>query len=150
MKVVWLSPNRYVVLKRKALVGAPSQKIKDTMAQFPADRELTNKTLKAFYQDLRTSAIKVEAADDQLRAYPNQSLAAHVLGYVRTVERGDAARDRWVDTEGVDGIERSVDAQLRGMRGWRSTEHDHSNQELVALRAQDVGGARRTQRGADH
>ncbi len=132
--------NRYVVLKRKVPVET-WQKIKETMAQFPSDlsaQEMKNKAIQAFYRDLRASAITAEAADDQLRTYPNQTLAADVLGYVRTEERTDAAQGRWMETVGVTGIERSVDAQLHGVRGWRLTEHDSRSRELVALREQDV------------
>jgi cell division protein FtsI/penicillin-binding protein 2 len=58
--------------------------------------------------------------------YPNQALAAHVLGYVD------------MDESGQDGIERSFNSKLAGVRGWRLTETDRPGREVVPLREQDV------------
>jgi cell division protein FtsI/penicillin-binding protein 2 len=43
-----------------------------------------------------------------------------------------------LETSGKDGIERSFDAKLTGVRGWRLTETDRPGHEVVALREQDV------------
>jgi len=43
-----------------------------------------------------------------------------------------------LETSGKDGIERSFDAKLTGVRGWRLTETDRPGHEVVPLREQDV------------
>jgi cell division protein FtsI/penicillin-binding protein 2 len=86
---------------------------------------------------LRTKAVFADSLDDQLRIYPNESLAAHVLGYVGYEER-EANGIRHQETLGREGIELSLDAKLRGVRGWRLSEHDRHQREVVALREQDV------------
>src|SRR5579872_6824506 len=123
--------NSYVVLKRKVSAEA-WQKIHDTMAglSFGLDEKHLPKKERAFYRLLREKAIFAD--DDQLRTYPNQSLAAHLLGYI-PVERNDDG-----DDVGGDGIERALNSQLSGVRGWRVTERDRQQREMVALREQDV------------
>jgi cell division protein FtsI/penicillin-binding protein 2 len=130
--------NRYVVLKRKVLVET-WQKIQAAMTNltFVPDEKQLSKQEKAFYRDLRQKSVYVEPLDDQLRVYPNQALAAHVLGFVG-MEEGVANGNRVLETLGKDGIERSFNAKLAGVRGWRITETDHQRRELVALREQDV------------
>ncbi|MDB6121924.1 MAG: Peptidoglycan glycosyltransferase [Pedosphaera sp.] len=130
--------NRYVVLKRK--VSAETwQKIQETMAQlsFAAEENITSKKEKAFYNDLRAKAIYPDSTDDQLRTYPNLSLAAHVLGFVGMTERTNRGA-RFLETVGVDGIERTLNSKLSGVRGWRQTEVDRQRRELVYLREQNI------------
>jgi cell division protein FtsI/penicillin-binding protein 2 len=77
------------------------------------------------------------ARDEEVRDYPNQTLAAHVLGYANSEEvqfEGHTVNE----LSGRDGIEFKLDSKLKGVRGWRLTEADHHNRELVALREQDV------------
>jgi len=115
------------------------QKIQAAMTnlvQVPAGKKLS-KAEKAYYHKLQHDAIFVEPLDDQLRTYPNQALAAHVLGYVG-VEDKESASGHSVLTTGKDGIEQSFDIKLRGVRGWRVTEKDKSQREVVTLREQDV------------
>ena len=52
------------------------------------------------------------------RAYPNQQLASHVVGYVNKQQ------------EAVTGIEAYADFYLRGQDGWRVGERDGRNREL--------------------
>src|SRR5581483_4335027 len=89
-----------------------------------------------FYRTLRQKAIF--AQDYPLRVYPNQALAAHVLGFASTEER---KLDDHVINEinGKDGIELTLDTRLSGVPGWRRTETDRRGREMVALREQDVG-----------
>ena len=124
------STNRYVVLKRK-VPPETWQKIQTALTNLSVglDEKKLSKT--------EQRGIFVEPLDDQLRIYPNQALAAHVLGYVGTDERavnGSVIQD----TSGKDGIEQSFNANLAGVRGWRVTETDKQRRELVALREQDV------------
>jgi cell division protein FtsI/penicillin-binding protein 2 len=133
-----ISTNHYVVLKRKVQVET-WQKIQMAMTNlsFGLDEKNLPRREREFYRDLRRGAIYVEKLDDQLRVYPNQTLAAHVLGYVGTDDRELDGR-RLMETSGKDGIERSFDAKLAGVRGWRVTETDRPGRELVRMREQDV------------
>ena len=133
-----VATNHYVVLKRKVQVET-WQKIQMAMTNlsFGLDEKKLPRQERAFYRDLRRGAIYVERLDDQLRVYPNQALAAHVVGYVGMDEREVNGR-RWLQTSGKDGIERSFDAKLAGVRGWRVTETDRPGRELVRMREQDV------------
>lgn len=130
--------NRYVVLKRKVPVET-WQKIQTVMTNlaFGLEEKKLPKTEQAFYRDLRQKAIFVESLDDQLRVYPNQTLAAHVLGFVGMGE-GDVNGDRVLETAGKDGIEQWFNSKLAGVPGWRVTETDRQRRELVALREQNV------------
>jgi cell division protein FtsI/penicillin-binding protein 2 len=130
--------NHYVVLKRKVQLEN-WQKIQMAMTNlsFGLDEKKLPRTEQVFYRDLRRGAIYVERLDDQLRIYPNQTLAAHVLGYVGMDEREVDGR-RLLETSGKDGIERSFNLKLAGVRGWRLTETDRPGREVVPLREQDV------------
>jgi cell division protein FtsI/penicillin-binding protein 2 len=133
-----VSTNRYVVLRRKVPLET-WQKIQSAMTNlsFGLDEKKLPKTEQAFYRDLRRKSIFVESLDDQLRVYPNQALAAHVLGYVGMDDRPVNATVIQ-ETVGKDGIEQSFNATLAGVPGWRVTETDSQRRELVALREQDV------------
>jgi cell division protein FtsI/penicillin-binding protein 2 len=128
--------NKYVKLKDKVSVDT-WQKIQTAMTNlsFGLDEKKLSRNEKAFYQTLRHKAIFAE--DDQLRAYPNQALAAHVLGYVGIEERKTDGVKR-IETVGKDGIEHTFDINLRGVRGWRVTEKDGKAREMVSRREQDV------------
>ena len=130
--------NHYVVLKRK-VPAETWQKVQMAMTNlsFGLDEKKLPRAEQRFYRDLRRGAIYAERFDDQQRVYPNQALAAHVLGYVGMDEREMDGR-RLLETSGKDGIERSFDAKLTGVRGWRLTETDRPGREVVALREQDV------------
>ena len=60
------------------------------------------------------------------RAYPHNSLAAHIIGYVN--KAGDPAA----------GIERYADFYLHGRDGWREGERDGLRRELAQFRTRDV------------
>jgi cell division protein FtsI/penicillin-binding protein 2 len=128
--------NQYVKLKDKVSVDT-WQKIQTAMTNlsFGLDEKKLSRSERAFYQTLRHKAIF--AQDDQLRAYPNQTLAAHLLGYVGTEERISNGQKR-IETVGKDGIEHMFDSRLRGVRGWRVTEKDGKQREMVSRREQDV------------
>ncbi|HWD19302.1 MAG TPA: penicillin-binding protein 2 [Verrucomicrobiae bacterium] len=118
---------KYIVLKRKASVD-DWEKIKAAMAQACAgvnEKEL-KPSERMFYRNLRTKAIFAE--DDQIRFYPNHELAAQVVGFVANDE----------DQTGLQGIEYAFNSKLAGVHGWRRTEMDKRQRELVAYRDQDV------------
>jgi cell division protein FtsI/penicillin-binding protein 2 len=128
--------NLCVVLKRKVPVET-WEKIHSAMARltFGVDEKGLKPAERSFYHNLRAKA--VYAQDDQLRIYPNQTLAAHVLGFA-TAEDREVNDTPISEICGRDGIERSLDAKLRGVPGWRLTETDRQKRELVTLREQDV------------
>jgi len=130
--------NRYVVLRHKVR-DETWQEIQSAMSRlsFGPDEAGWSRDQRAFYRNLRANAIFPSPVDDQLRVYPNGSLAAHVLGFVNTDElpvNGQAV----LETSGQDGIELSLNSALSGVPGWRVTEMDRRRQELASLRDQDV------------
>lgn len=133
-----VTTNRYVVLRRK-VPSETWQKIQAAMAglDFGVDEKKLKKTERRFLADLKSSAVFTDWEDDQSRNYPNQALAAHVLGYVGSEETNVDGRPI-MQTSGKDGVELTFNTQLAGVRGWRRTETDGHSHEVVALRQQDV------------
>jgi cell division protein FtsI/penicillin-binding protein 2 len=136
-KGAWVT-NRYVVLKRKV---SPEtwEKVRVAMKSltFGVDESSLPKSQRRFYQTLREKAVFTESVDDQLRVYPGQTLAAHVLGYVGMTER-ELNGSRILETSGKDGLELTLNSKLSGVRGWRLTEADRQRREIVSFRDQDV------------
>jgi cell division protein FtsI/penicillin-binding protein 2 len=130
--------NHYVVLQRKVQLET-WQKIQDAMKglSFGVDEKKLSRTERGFYRDLRDKAVFADPLDDQQRVYPNQALAAHVLGYVGMEEK-EVNGSRVIKTTGMDGIEKTFNTNLAGVCGWRVTETDRRRQELVSLRDQNV------------
>lgn len=128
--------NRFVRLKRKVPVET-WEKIQSAMTNlnFGVVEKKLPQSQQTYYSNLRKKAIF--ARDDQLRSYPNQELAAHVIGYAGTEE---IEVDDMPVTEivGREGIEKTFDEKLAGYRGWRVTETDNRRRELVRGRDQDV------------
>ena len=118
---------KYVVLKRKVPLET-WEKIHQTMTNLSlgVDESKLIKSDRAFCRTLRAAAIFTE--EDQIRVYPGQRLASHVLGYVAN---DDVA-------SGLSGIECSFNTKLTGVPGWRKTEVDWHQRELVPYRDQDV------------
>jgi cell division protein FtsI/penicillin-binding protein 2 len=118
--------NQYVVLKNKVPMET-WEKIKQTMARlsFGVDETKLKAGERAVYRNARKA---IFAEDDQIRVYPSQRLAAHVLGFVSNGE----------EQAGLSGIELAFNTDLSGIAGWRKTEMDKHQRELVAYRDQDV------------
>lgn len=131
-----ITTNHYVVLKRKVQIET-WQKIQMAMTNisFALNEKKLPPPEQKFYRDLRRGAIIAE--NSQLRVYPNQALAAHVLGYVG-MEEQEIDGCRMLETTGKDGIERSFNRELTGVHGWRLTETDRPGREVVSLRGQYV------------
>jgi cell division protein FtsI/penicillin-binding protein 2 len=129
--------NKYVKLKSKVPVEI-WEKIRVAMASLPLDVDETKlpKTERAKYVALRQEAIFAE--DDQLRSYPNGTLAAQVLGIVSSQERELPNHHFVSEMIGREGIEGSLNKNLSGVRGFRQTEIDSHKRELITLREQDV------------
>lgn len=130
--------NRYVVVQRKV---RPEKwlEIKRilTDVDLVPDAETLTPEERKFLRNLRRKALFVDSTEDQLRIYPNETLASHVVGHV-----GNHYRERngfpVVETVGLDGIEATLDSKLAGIAGWRMTETDPRGRELVAFRDQNV------------
>jgi cell division protein FtsI/penicillin-binding protein 2 len=133
-----LVTNQYVVLKHKVAVET-WQKIQAAMTNltFGVEEKKLPAAERSFYRNLRQKAIAVDPVDDQLRVYPNQTLAAHVLGYVGADQQEVNGR-HFLQTAGKDGIELTFNSMLAGVWGWRLTETDRRERELVPWRDQDV------------
>jgi len=127
----------YYVRLQKNVPDETWQKIQMTMTNlsFGVDESKLSKTNRAFFRNLRQGAIFAES--DQLRFYPNGPLAAHVLGFVG-LDEVTLNGSRVSQLSGRDGIELKMNSELNGVAGWRVTETDRQNRELVALRDQDV------------
>lgn len=133
-----LVTNRYVVLKRKVPIETYEQ-IKSVMKSlsFGVDERTLPLSKRQFFKNLREAAIFADKVDDQLRVYPNGSLAAHILGYVG-MENKNVSGQEIIETVGVAGVEKMLNQSLTGVPGWRVTEKDSRNRELVSYRQQDV------------
>jgi cell division protein FtsI/penicillin-binding protein 2 len=106
-----------------------------TNLNFNVDEKKLSRTDQAAYRALRQKAIFAE--NYPVRVYPNQSLAAHVLGYAQT-EDAEINSNVVSEIVGTDGIEKTMDKKLAGAAGWRLTEADRRGRELVSLRNQDL------------
>ncbi|HXJ74096.1 MAG TPA: hypothetical protein VNM37_14650, partial [Candidatus Dormibacteraeota bacterium] len=132
--------NRFVDLKCQVNSERWGQ-ITQAMAQLKLDIDeaALNRKERAALQQLRRHGIY--AQDDYQRIYPSGRLASHVLGYVLETERlltNSMGRAACVEMTGIAGTESWLDGKLRGMRGWRVTELDRFQREIVVFREQDV------------
>jgi cell division protein FtsI/penicillin-binding protein 2 len=134
--------NQYVMLKRK-ITPETWERIRACMTNIPipgVDR-VNEKTVplavRNSYNQIRQKAVFAAKFDEPVRVYPNASLAAHVLGYVGTADETNGTTPVIV-LKGQDGIERRLDDKLRGVRGWRVSERDKQQREILEKRQQDV------------
>ena len=95
----------------------------------------TNRQYAQFLKDLRLHAVFAES--DQLRIYPNDSLGGQVIGFP-SVEETNLDGHIVPKIVGRDGVEAIMQKQLAGVPGWRVTETDKSQREMVAWRDEDV------------
>jgi len=119
--------SHFVILKSKVPVET-WEKVRLTMNQlsFGVNEAGLKSRERLALRNIREKAIFSE--DDQIRTYPNQRLAAHILGFVSNDE----------EQKGLSGIELAFNTDLSGIRGWRKTEMDKHQRELVAYRDEDV------------
>ena len=113
------------------------QKIQLTMSRlsFGGDEKTLSKSRRAFLRNLRQNAIFAEP--EELRIYPNESLAAQVLGF-SSIEELKLDGRPVSQIVGRDGIEFAFNSSLSGVAGWRLTETDKQKRELAAWRDEDV------------
>ena len=136
--------NRHVVLAHKVSLEQWAQ-ITAAMSKLTLDMPLADEKLylsrteKAINRELRAKAINADPVDDQIRIYPNQSLAAHVLGFMGPSTRTNKLTGVvTTETTGLDGLELQLDSKLDGVRGWRETEFGGNRAELIMNRQQEV------------
>lgn len=96
--------GKYLVLKRKV----PDETVLKMQA------EMSERNLRGVYSEI-----------DSIRAYPNNSMLGHVLGYLNH------------ERKGVQGIERTMEKHLAGEDGFRYTERDRRGREIVLYRGQE-------------
>jgi cell division protein FtsI/penicillin-binding protein 2 len=127
---------QYVRLQQRVPVET-WQKIQVTMTNlsFGVEEKKLPKLEQAAYRALRQKAIFAD--DYPIRVYPNQALAAHILGYAQT-EDVEINSNVASEIVGEDGIERTMNKKLSGAPGWRLTETDRRGRELVSMREQDL------------
>jgi cell division protein FtsI/penicillin-binding protein 2 len=106
-----------------------------TNLSFGVDENNQPESTRAFFANLRQRAIYAETG--VLRNYSKDSLAAQVIGFSTIKEDNTPGRSA-TQIYGCDGIEASMDKPLSGVAGWRMTETDRQQHELVALRDEDV------------
>jgi cell division protein FtsI/penicillin-binding protein 2 len=131
-------PIRWVWLKKK-VEREDWLRVQEVMKDlsFGIDETKLRKTEQAAYDRIRRYGIFEQP--EEVRFYPNQTLAAHVLGYVGVNEETNSeGRLIRVSLTGKDGLERTLNKALTGIRGWVQTETDSRRRELVMYREQDV------------
>jgi cell division protein FtsI/penicillin-binding protein 2 len=106
-----------------------------TNLAFGVDEKTLTRTNREFLNNLRAHAVFAEA--DQVRFYPNGSLAGQVVGFSGIEETNQNGR-YFSKIIGRDGVEMAFQRQLSGVAGWRVTETDKERHEIVAWRDEDV------------
>ena len=92
--------------------------------------KLSESVEESTYTQIQTLGIKgVYGSRVYRRAYPHNSLASHVIGYVN--KQGEPAA----------GIEHYADFYLHGRDGWREGERDGLRRELAQFRTREVAAA---------
>ena len=106
-----------------------------TNLTFGVDVKKLPRAQKEFIRNLKNYSVFSEP--DQMRVYPNGSLASQVIGFPASEEQKISGR-LVSQIVGRDGVELAMNKQLGGVAGWKVTETDRAQHELVALRDEDV------------
>ena len=139
--------DRNLVLARLAvLLKIPIAELQEALARVPADsirpvRIRRNLSLQdvATVQELRGELPGVIVEEEPQRVYPTNTLAAHLLGYVREAsdEQLRQGRYRRGDMIGQSGLERLLDEHLRGRDGGERFEVDALGRPVQVMDRQD-------------
>lgn len=135
-----LRTNRFVDFKRKVTVEQ-WQQITQSMTRVGQELCLPGMKRSERNAILAMARRGIYAEEEYRRVYPGGDLAAHVLGYVQEADRvftNSTTRVATTEMLGIYGIEHWLDAKLKGSRGWRVTETDRRQREVVVHRNQDV------------
>ena len=130
-------PDKYVVLKSRVPAEIWEQ-VRSAMTNlsFGVDEKALPRSQRQSLTYLRTKAIFSDREDEQVRNYPNGSLAAHVIGFLGM--DGQTNSPNFGQIVGADGVERFMQEKLAGTSGYRVTETDSRKRELVSLRRQEI------------
>ncbi|HTB82650.1 MAG TPA: penicillin-binding protein 2 [Candidatus Sulfotelmatobacter sp.] len=125
--------NQYAILKRQ-ISESVWQQIQATLCRVPAgvDTRTWKKSDRFALTNLCLSAIGADP--EQMRTNLNGRLAAHVIGFTASND----STNHTAELAGCDGIEKFFNSKLCGVDGWRVSESDSANREIVAHRDQDV------------
>jgi len=129
-------PVQYVVLKRK-VEFEDWQLIQETLQNLRLGIDESTLTNNERMRLKRVRMTGVRDEPEEIRFYPNQNFAAHVLGYVGTPQETNSSTTR-SSLVGKDGLERTLNDALTGVSGWRQIEMDSRKREMVLFREQDV------------
>ncbi len=124
------------------LIGMPLDQLKDVFntkvsVADPADPESRDRVIQwaklrdeipeSLYDQINALGIKgVYGTRGYSRTYPQDRLAAHIVGYVNK------------ENTPATGIERYADFYLQGQNGWRESEKDGRQREMAQFRSRDV------------
>jgi cell division protein FtsI/penicillin-binding protein 2 len=128
--------DKYVVLKHKVEVERWEQITNAMMnLQFTENDKALPKKARDYFYRIRAHSLMTEP--DEVRVYPNGTLAAHLLGtagmVTESTPNGEVTRVR-----GLDGLELMLDSALNGVNGWVQSEIDSQRREVVPWRDQEV------------
>jgi cell division protein FtsI/penicillin-binding protein 2 len=131
--------DKYVVLKHKVEIERWEQITNAMMhIQFTGDDKALPKKLREYFFRIRARALTTEP--DEVRVYPNGSLAAHLLGFtgMETWTGPNGPGSEVTRLKGKDGLELMLDPVLSGVHGWVQSEVDSQRHEIVTSRDQSV------------
>src|SRR5687768_15026647 len=125
-------PVQYAVVKNKVELE-DWQFIQETLSnlRFGIDESTLTNNERARLQRIRMTGIRDEP--EEIRFYPQQNFAAHVLGYVGKPSDTNSSAKR-ASLIGKDGLERTLNSALTGVGGWRQIEMDSKKREVVLFR----------------
>lgn len=130
------------LLRAKSQEGIRSQQV---LLKVDVSREVVA-TLKTYESELNVNnREEVSVVPVPVRYYPYESLAAHMIGYMREIDpeallRLEAQGYRPGDRLGAIGVERRWESYLRGQRGWQKMivgAHRAQDQEKLEARYLD-------------
>ncbi len=126
---------RAVYLRRK-----PSQETIDAVEALVRDRRFFEPGTPpaSLFEDKREFLYRGIFFDDRVRrVYPDGTLLCHVLGFVRDDPRPGKTLVR-DDSHPVAGVEKAMDAHLRGKAGWRMKNIDNRRRWVISPRLEEV------------
>jgi cell division protein FtsI/penicillin-binding protein 2 len=105
-----------------------SEKLRGDRRYIVIKRAVPEAVAESLRQELKARNLRgIYFEHDAMRVYPNGSMLCHVIGFTD------------FEHHGVQGVEASMDAYLRGQNGYRYIEHNRAGQEIVLYRGQECG-----------
>lgn len=116
------------------------EKVRSAMAAIEFGPNSAAKRGDRWKEELRRRAVRnasIFSEQDHLRVYPNGHLASHLIGFL-AVQEQETPEGTIKEEYGVDGVERLMDSDLKGIRGVRESEVDKRGTEVAMFRKQNV------------